>query len=117
MKTTKGMRSATVWKLCIEMWDWIAERIRVGSTDSVETLKRQWCAKKGYDLYAKCFFCDWAKRHTKRVLFCSKCPGRNITKTFSCQALAYDYQHDPLKFRAKLHRMNTKRLKMLKGKK
>ncbi len=107
MKTTKGMRVATVWKLCIEMWDWIAEMIRAGDERNIDDLKDVWCEQYGYELEMSCFFCDKAEG------YCEQCQGTTIDPTFMCHGEStYHYYTDPLKFHAKLHRMNDKRLKM-----
>lgn len=111
MKTTQGMRIATVWKLCIEMWDWIAERIRAGDRRDVDTLKDIWCEEHGYSLEVSCFFCD------KAGFDCRACPAREIDTAFDCYVDSpYIYSERPLKFHAKLHRMNKKRLKILREK-
>ena len=115
MKTTKGMRVATVWKLCLEMWDWIVERILAGDERDVSELKLAWCKGHNFDLRAACFFCDYALRVSgERFLFeeaCICCPGKAVSPRFDCQNEAYDWDYEPLRFHAKLHRMNKKRLK------
>ncbi len=104
MKNTKGMRLTTVWKLCVEMWDWIAERIRAGDERSVGKLKRAWAESHGWGSNC-CFFCLAAPGG------CTDCPGKKVTPRFHCMNTAYDYLCEPLKFHAKLHRMYKKFLK------
>ena len=116
MKTTKDMKLKTVWKLCIKMWDWIAEEIRAGSKFSVSSLKSQWCRMHGYELLSDCFFCDYSDRMFpgSQVVedLCPHCPARAVAKTFTCQQSPHNYKRAPLSFHAKLHRMNKKRLAM-----
>lgn len=116
MKTTKGMKEATVWKLCIEMWDWIAEQIRAGSKRKIWELKDQWCGENGYTLENSCFFCDYQERHPKQGdgISCHGCPGYMIAPRFDCFDGAYSFVSEPLKFHAKLHRMNKERLRRSK---
>ncbi len=114
MKTTKGMQLKTVWKLCIEMWDWIAEQTNAkaaypdGRLKDIGNLKTEWADDHGYKLQATCFFCDYA---IKRGGGCKSCPGQSIEPRFGCGNKGYDYKMAPLKFHAKLHRMYKKFLK------
>lgn len=116
MRTTKGMRLPTIWKKCLEMWDWIVEQIKAGDTRSVAVLKNEWCYRNGWDLQYTCFFCDYAVRHSKCSMgyYCHVCPGRMIDVLFQCTRDAYFWSEKPIKFRAELHRLNKKRL--VKGK-
>jgi len=114
MRTTKGMRIATVWRLCIEMWEWIVERIEAGDERDIEKLKEAWLKEHGYKLYLDCFFCDYMKRN--RDGSCSPCPAVTIDPDFDCMSIVYDYYENPVKFLAKLHRMHKKFLKMQKEK-
>lgn len=125
MKSTKGMKITTVWKLCLEMWDWIAEKMRAGDEPDVEILKYIWAENHEYDIDLACFFCDYAIRRTPNpdnqpleVLInnCTLCPGRQVEKNFDCRARKHHWREEPLKFHAKLHRMNKKRLQVLRGK-
>lgn len=110
MKTTKGMRVATVWKLCLEMWDWIEEQIRNGTELTIQQLKYAWTSKHGYKLSHDCFFCDYDENYTKT---CSACPARTIVPGFHCRRFGMcDWKENPRGFHAMLHDMNNKRLKM-----
>ena len=114
MKTTKGMKIATVWKLCLDMWDWIVYRIRAGDKRDVNELKLAWCKGRNFDLRAACFFCDYALLRTPSgdlSKACHLCPGVQVHKSFCCHRKEYFWFGSPLKFHAKLHRMNKKRLK------
>ena len=120
MKTTKGMRVATVWKLCLEMWDWVAERILAGDSRDVEELKAVWCGEHEYDVELDCLFCDrsirrWVAKNDfegeTMPLVCDYCPGADVFVRFDCRQKGWHWKDNPLKFRAKLHRMNKKRIK------
>lgn len=115
LKTTKGMRKATVWKLCLEMWDWIAEMIRAGDDRGIWGLKRAWLTEHGYAMENECFFCDWAIADGKNCE--NDCPGTVVDPRFRCDRTAYHYDDAPLKFHAKLHRMDKKRRQMNREKK
>ena len=124
MKTTKGMRLTTVWKLCVEMWDW-REYKRQGKTrQSATETKRDWCELKGYKLLQDCFFCDYAflqaqkngdEEYTKDdvpMIDCSYCPGRLIEKNFNCERQGMSWlDTSSWSFHTKLHRMYDKFLK------
>lgn len=120
MKTTQGMRVATVWKLCIEMWDWIEIKLRVDPHADIVDLKEQWCRDNGYTLQDDCFFCDVADKEMGSYEFwderCHVCPAKKVAPQFECKDYRYAYRSRPLKFHAKLHRMNKKRLKVLREK-
>ncbi|MCK5609330.1 hypothetical protein KAR91_46080 [Candidatus Pacearchaeota archaeon] len=121
MKNTEGMRVATVWKLCLEMWD--DEELL--SHCQVWIGKSRWCRKKGYKIDDNCFFCDFARRtffrkhkrpYREFEEACKYCPGRAVSPSFNCFNRAYRYNVFPRKFAVKLHRMNKKRLEMNRAK-
>ncbi len=118
MKTTKGMRVATVWKEQIRMWD---DTFKLGLTsENVKQLKVDWCEKNDYNLELDCFFCDVVIRKNRGILDCDMCPGRKVSPRFHCNptnARGIRWYERPIDFHAKLHRMNVKRLKMNREKK
>ena len=111
MKSTEGMTIDRVWELCIAMWDWVIERIVAGDKRPVDELKSVWCEEHGYELLSECFFCDADGSGSEGN--CSKCPAMVVDPTFCCWGVTpYNYAIHPLKFTAKLHAINKKRLAM-----
>ena len=113
------MRVATVWKLQLQMADWIAGQLKICQA-TVGHLKRQWLDEHSYFLHENCFFCDSAMYKTgsrDSEVYCEECPGRRVYKNFHCcQHAGYHWSENPFEFIAKLHRMDKKRLQMLREK-
>ncbi len=75
-----------------------------------------------HDLFVEldCFFCDrsirkWVAKNDfegeTMPLVCDYCPGADVFVRFDCRQKGWHWKDNPLKFRAKLHRMNKKRIK------
>jgi len=110
------------WELCLKQWKWIAKQIvkmkRTGDLYSVKQLKREWCDKNNFKLPSRCsncFFCLYSITHpTKsnpdKSIVCN-CPAQKVDKHFDCQTWEYNYTQKPLKFYAKVRKLNNVRLK------
>lgn len=105
------------WKLCLQMWKWIAGQARAGRTD-VWPMKEQWLEEHGFDfddesINNACFFCEYHRQHPIKAEDCN-CPAIKIDKAFSCMGGAYDFKRHPIAFYNKLVSLNRKRLKKKK---
>lgn len=98
----KRLTLEEAWEYCLEMWKWIAEVVAQRQEEdkgwSVEGLKVRWLENhpqfvSGVD--EDCFFCEYAKQNE----YCGlSCPGKLVSKEFSCMELAYYYYSEPIKF-------------------
>ncbi len=101
----KKLNLDETWRLCLEMWKWIAGE---AGALFVPILKEQWLREHGYEdrLQADCFFCDYSKGRG-----CLPCPGKEVDEAFDCTCTDYDYCDNPIKFYNKLVSLNEIRLK------
>ena len=77
------------WRLCLEMWKWIAEEWSTERKKSVIRLKKQWLRKNKFDrdcIFLNCFFCAASEG------FCHRCPGMIVDPDFSCDNDKYDFR-------------------------
>jgi hypothetical protein len=91
------------------MWRWIVKRVKDGDRRSVGCLKLDYLRQErpGDNLWLSCYFCDFAYRGL--AANCGKCPGKLVSRTFSCTAEAYNYEYRPSAFLHKLEQLNAKR--------
>ncbi len=108
------------WVLCLKMWKWIAMKVRAaikaGKTWNVNTLKKEWLEKHGFeDIVDDCFFCDFydKRRKSDSGLGCLEsglCPGRKVDDLFDCATTDYHYCNKPIAFYKKLCELYKLRL-------
>lgn len=99
------------WKLCLSMWWWIAGQKKKGNTSNINNLKWEWLEGHGFDygeISEDCFFCEYI---TQKDIGCVNCPGKMVSKRFSCTKTTYHYQSKPIAFYNKLVSLNRKRRK------
>jgi len=112
---TNKLTLAQTWKLCLQMWKWIVKEIEKGTDLSVESLKQEWIDEHGYKAIENdCFFCDYGGSnmgYEGDASGCTNCPGRAVSKRFSCCAKSYHYYHKPKKFYQKLLELDAERKK------
>lgn len=113
----KRLTLAQTWKECLRMWKWISEQPmpKYDLLDNIENLKEQWLNEHDYILStmdSDCFFCNYASEHEtiNDNDCCQNCPGRLVSKSFSCIDYRYRYDEQPKKFYKKLVQLNKKRL-------
>ena len=105
------------WRYQLQMSEWIAEKIKNGSAEGVITLKGQWLEENGFDaIQNDCFFCQYDEQFGDD---CRHCPAKLIDEDFHCSARNIDinYAYNPVKFYAKLIKLNKKRLAAKRNKK
>lgn len=111
MKTKKLSLNET-WKLCLQMWKWIAGQRKKGNKDCVGALKFQWLKEHDFDYWGincRCFFCEYANQPGRRG--CKNCPAVLVSPRFGCENTTYDYWDNPIAFYNKLVSLNKKRQK------
>ncbi len=98
------------WTNCLAMWKWIAEQIKGGSIESVESLKNKWLEEHGFkNIEAGCFFCHYASAVDPQSN-CENCPGVLAAKKFDCESPKYRFRSNPIKFYEKIVALNKERL-------
>lgn len=96
------------WELCLQLWEWIAERIKVNPDLDVIGLKSEWLVEHDFDgIQDNCFFCHYTVREGEG--HCFRCPGIFVDRDFYCNAYEYDYEDRPIKFYEKLLELDKKR--------
>lgn len=105
------------WSECLEMWKWIAGKIKENPVSNIEALKKEWLEKNGYDYYGVCcgcFFCAYDERHEDRGdVDCCYCPAILVNpalKSYFCEQEEPSYDNDPIGFYKKLVALNKIRL-------
>jgi hypothetical protein len=116
-KCTKDLTDNQLWALCIEMWEWVVSQLPedfdadtmdpLDLSDLIASLKGQWTSAHGWSLESNCFFCD--KTCENLYTMCTLCPGKKVSPHFFCWNEAYTYDTKPMKFLAKLKRMDRQR--------
>jgi len=97
------------WELCLKQWRKMIKQKKAGSRRRITTLKRIWCKENGFaNIAAHCFFCEYDEQYDAD---CSKCPPTRVDKHFHCQNPEYHWRYNPLKFYAKIRKLNRIRLK------
>ena len=107
----KKLNLDETWKLCLQMWKWIAKQKKNGSRELVAALKKEWLCRHKIDpekVFATCFFCAYCVRSNADT--CDSCPGRKVNKDFNCRTNKYHYCQEPKKFYKELVRLNKIRL-------
>ncbi len=104
------------WRLCLQMWKWIAKKIKADKNLCVGDLKAEWVKKHDFDeIDSNCFFCEYSAKHPNKKVNCN-CPAKKIDKGFHCLKGEYHYEHEPIKFYKKLVKLNEIRLAKKKQK-
>lgn len=106
----KNFTLEETWRLCLSMWQWIAEQVRGGSEEMVSALKDRWLVKNGFnvdleEIEHSCFFCEYDNAG------CADCPARKVDPSFSCSKAEYNWHRKPIAFCNKLVSLNRKRKK------
>lgn len=102
------------WKLCKQMWKYVAYERELGSSLDVDTLKRIWLRKHGFrsgQVAGSCFFCEYSNQISKefdlgRRKECAVCPGALINPAFDCTNDKYDYRSKPQEFYKEILRLD-----------
>ena len=93
----KKLSLEETWRLCLEMWKWIAEEWEKDNTKRVAALKQQWLKEHGFEnVSSSCFFCAYAKSG------CGLCPARLVEENFLCDDSEHDYLTKPVEFYHKI---------------
>ncbi len=101
----KELSLEETWTECLRMWKWIVKRKKAGDPRTVGILKIDWIRKSRHGvIYASCFFCQFSSPYS-----CKECPGKNVSRAFSCCHRDYHYEIHPTKFYKKLVELNKKR--------
>ncbi|MCK5020433.1 MAG: hypothetical protein KAS32_25580 [Candidatus Peribacteraceae bacterium] len=102
------------WLDCIEMWEKICDHLfkYPSSGETPVSLKSSYLPKKYEGSATNCIFCDYAYATSRPT--CQSCPGVKVDPNFACRNSKYVYYRKPEKFLAKLHELNSIRLKKVK---
>lgn len=118
----KRMNLDTTWKNCLHAWNIIVKyrELKSHKNVSISRLKQLALPEEHKNIMLGCYFCEYAtkakerweakqrrmlKKHKFRVM-CEFCPGSKIDPEFNCIDDEYDYDHQPLKFYAKLKELS-----------
>lgn len=96
-----------IWRLCLKMWKDIHTTNKL-----IPDIKRKWMEAHGFsdDVRADCFFCEWNDQNEEYDTDkCSACPGKLVSKRFSCVNDSYHYRWEPRKFYRKILWLDKKR--------
>lgn len=103
----KKLTLAKTWSECLKMWKWVAAQSNKTRKD-VGALKRKWLkVHSSMCPSANCFFCEYVEQGGSTD--CKGCPGKLVSKRFSCMNKTYDYERRPKAFYKKLVELNKKR--------
>ncbi len=109
----KKLNLDETWRLCLQMWKWIARERRKNQRTDIGTLKRQWLREHGIEsIRFSCFFCEYGQRFVNSSL-CQKCPAKMVDKNFNCEkdGRYYHWSERPVAFYNKLVQLNKRRKK------
>lgn len=103
------------WTECLRMWKWISRQCLNPNHLDVDTLKKIWLQKNGYqptdDKEVNCFFCYRAGATLVHGADCTKCPGRSVDEDFDCSNGNCSYWQEPREFYQELCRLHEIYLK------
>lgn len=120
------MKSLTLnqtWTRCTRMWREVIKLRKKDRSIPVCDLKKQ-CLKKLYpkdyddNMWADCYFCDYAITHNCHKYpfsaYCSRvngpCPGKMLSPKFDCENTSYNWFDHPIAFLRKIEQLNKQRL-------
>ena len=112
----KKMNLNDTWKLCLQMWKWVAAEVRKAEKQGhlwcVNDLKGTWARKHGFEgVKNHCFFCGYSIRHPRRGKYGCNCPAKKVDPSFDCCDSPYNYNNKPIAFYNKIVELNKKRRK------
>lgn len=97
------------WKHCLQLWKWIAGKIKATPDLDIIDLKGEWFEEHDFDnICDDCFFCDYTIENPDGD-GCEICPGRLVDPEFNCENPEYHYCRLPIKFYEKLLELDKKR--------
>lgn len=102
------------WKLCKQMWKYVAGEVEAGNSFDVNKLKKIWLREHGFEgkrIAGTCFFCEYAEQIVKEFDtghfgVCGVCPGRLADSTFSCTDYDHDFYDKPQAFYQEILRLD-----------